>query len=264
MNPGTNTKNWKLLAGPIIFDSTDIHKTFVEYNAEYRKLEEQVIPAELTLQQTIFNGPRGRAFAIRFVWSGTDLEEGHYWSRKIAALGPVIMNAIVETTIPEILANTGAHVPSRVFGSALTHNVTMISSEIAGAIGRGIAKLPNNPGTMMSIHQLRGMSTKPQVASVFESRDPHFMLEILGFSNEATMQSEAEAWAVGMAKDVLQASPGDTLPTGYISLYNSQLQVSSPDELLEKTYGSKVKVLKILKSKFDPENVFGLTVPTLK
>ncbi|CAI7647249.1 unnamed protein product [Penicillium pancosmium] len=68
----------KLLAGPIIFDSNDIHKTFVEYNAEYRKLEAEDIPAELTLQQTIFNGPRGRAFAVRFVWSGDDLDEGQY------------------------------------------------------------------------------------------------------------------------------------------------------------------------------------------
>lgn len=258
-----NTKVLKLLAGPIIFDPTDIQKTFVQYNAEYRKLEAEDIPAELTLQQTIFNGPRGRAFAIRFVWSGDDLEEGQYWSRKIAALGPVMVNAIVPTTIPEILANTGAHVPPRVYGSALTHNVSLISSETAEAIGRGIAKLPNNPGTMMSIHQLRGKSTKSQVASVFEARDPHFMLEILGFSNEASMQFEAEAWAAGVAEDVLRASPGNVLPTGYISLYNSHFQANSSEEYLEKTYGSRIEVLKILKSRFDPENVFGLTVPTL-
>lgn len=218
----------------------------------------------MTLQQTIFNGPRGRAFAIRFVWSGDDLEEGQYWGRKIASLGPLIMNAIVPTTLPEVLASTGAHVPSRVYGSALTHNVTIISSEIAEAIGRGITKLPNNPGTMMSIHQLRGQAIKSRVASVFEARDSHFMLEILGFSNEAGMQSEAEAWATGLAEDILQASPDTVLATGYISLYNSLLQANSPAEYLEKTYGSKVEALKILKLRFDPENVFGLTVPTLK
>ncbi|CAI7647239.1 unnamed protein product [Penicillium pancosmium] len=116
---------------------------------------------------------------------------------------------------------------------------------------------------MMSIHQLRGKSTKCQVASVFEARDPHFMLEILGFSNEASMQSEAEAWAAGVAEDVLQASPGNVLPTSYVSLYNSHLQANSSEEYLDKTYGSRIEVLKILKSRFDPENVFGLTVPSL-
>jgi hypothetical protein len=193
-----------------------------------------------------------------------DLEEGQFWSRKIASLGPVVMNAIAPTTVPEILANTGAHVPSRVYGSAFTHNVSIISSETAEAIGRGIAKLPKDPGTMISIHQLRGKSTKSHVASVFDARDPHFMLEILGFSKEAVLRSEAEAWAAGVAEDVSQASHHNVLPTGYISLYNSLLQADSPAAYLEKTYGSKVKVLKILKSRFDPENVFQLTVPTLK
>lgn len=185
-----------------------------------------------------------------------DLEEGQFWSRKIASLGPVVMNAIAPTTVPEILANTGAHVPSRVYGSAFTHNVSIISSETAEAIGRGIAKLPKDPGTIISIHQLRGKSTKSHVASVFDARDPHFMLEILGFSKEA--------WAAGVAEDVSQASQHNVLPTGYISLYNSLLQADSPAAYLEKTYGSKVKVLKILKSRFDPENVFQLTVPPLK
>lgn len=237
----------------------------MEFNAAYEKLlDSEGIPPQLTIQQICFNGPTGRAFGALFLWSGTDLEEGKRWSEKIAGLGPLLVNLVAPTTIPEWFAANGAIVPPNIAGSGFSHNARRITSPVAEAIGRNLVRMPSDRGAMLSIHQLRGPSAGPQNhASVFATREPHYMLELLGYVTSGD-QEVSRQWAFSTAEEIKRADPEILLPTAYVSVYNSAIQAKSATEALDKTYGPKAAVLKDLKAKFDPEGVFSLTVPALK
>ncbi|KAJ5180967.1 hypothetical protein N7492_004177 [Penicillium capsulatum] len=254
-----------LLAGSIIYDSTDIAKTFMDFNAAYDQLlHSEDLPPQLTLQQVAFNGPPGRVFAVSFTWSGEDTKQGQRWSARIAGFAPSIMNTVSITTIPDWLGGNGAHIPHEVSGSAFSHSLARLPSTVTETIGHHLARLPADPGAMFSIHQLRGPSATPQShSSVFVARQPHYMLEILGFATDEKVQERSERWALDMAIDVKQVGSEYMLPTSYVSLYNTN-QATSAAEAVDNVYGSKVEVLRDLKVKFDPENVFGLAIPALK
>ncbi|PYH93440.1 D-lactate dehydrogenase [Aspergillus ellipticus CBS 707.79] len=251
-----------VLTGAIIFDSQDIKKSVIEFNAGYNKLLDAGIPKELTIQQAAFNSPHGRAYAALFTWSGSDTEEGLRWSEKITSLGTVIMNTVAPTTIPAHLAANAALIPPTMYGSSQTHSVRRITPEVAEKIGPILERMPSSPGTMFSVHESRGTSAEEKSHSVFGTREPHFMLEILGFATEAEGRAETEQWAAQAADEILQTDPGNVLPTAYLSLLNTLS--AAPDDVLKKVFGSHVKEVLDLKEKVDPENVYSLMVPLLK
>ncbi|KAI2896303.1 hypothetical protein CBS76997_8052 [Aspergillus niger] len=255
-----------LLAGAIIFVSSNIIKTCIDFNTAYeRLLDAEGLPPQLTVQQMAFNAHTGRCFAAIFTWSGAEIIEGQRWSKKIANLGPLLVNTVASTNIPEWFSGNEPLVPLAASGSAYTHSVSRVSPAIAKTIGQSLACMPSDPGTMMSIHQLRGPSTEPQghSSSVFAVREPHYMLEFLGFTVQKSLQEESEKWAAQIAEDTRLADRTYVLPWAYVSLYNATAQANSSAEALRKTYGSKVELVKALKAKFDPANVFRLTVPVL-
>ncbi|KAF7172370.1 hypothetical protein CNMCM6106_006581 [Aspergillus hiratsukae] len=253
----------QLLAGAILYDSTNITKTFLDFNAAYRALvDSDPLPPQLSIQQTAFNSPSCRLLAAIFVWSSPDLDAGHTWAAKIAALAPTLASTVAETTIPALLASNAALVPSTAYGSPLTHNIRSINPAVAETIGQYLATMPSDPATMFTMHHLRGPSATTQNhPNVFVAREPHYMLEILGYAVEEKHSAEAMEWALQMARGVQRADPANVLPTAYISLYNTA--ATSSDEVLRRVYGSKAEVVRDLKRGFDPENVFRLTVPEM-
>ncbi|PKX94981.1 FAD-binding oxidoreductase [Aspergillus novofumigatus IBT 16806] len=204
-----------LLSGAILYDSTNITKTFITFNAAYRALlDEDPLP---------HNSPpsAGRLLAAIFVWSGSDTTTGNTWATKIAALAPCLANTVSETTIPSLLASTGALIPITAYGAPTE------------TVGEYLDSMPPDPGTMFSIHQLRGPSAMTQKHStVFAAREPHYMLEFLGYAVEETLSADAMEWA--------RADPMTILPTVYVSLYNTA--AISSDELLRRVYGHKAGV----------------------
>ncbi|KAE8168699.1 hypothetical protein BDV40DRAFT_3002 [Aspergillus tamarii] len=249
------------LAGAILFDSRDISKVFADFNTGYRKLLHNGIPKQLTIQQAVFNAPPGRVFAVMVAWSGDDTEEGKYWSNQIASLAPVLMSTVGETTIPEWFAGNAAMVPSSVYGSSRTLNLYSVTPEVAEAIGRNLTTLPTDPGTMISMHQLRGPSAAPKDNSVFATREPHYMLEIVGFAVVEDRKGEAEHWASNIAEAVSKTDGGNILPTTYISLYSAPEREVDP---LSQFYGSHAEEILSLKKEYDPEGFFHWTVPQLE
>ncbi|KAJ6109987.1 6-hydroxy-D-nicotine oxidase [Penicillium sp. IBT 16267x] len=254
-----------ILSGPIIFDSSDIVKSYTDFNTAYHNLlDTEGLPPQLTLQRVSFQSPHGLTFAALFCWSGTDLEEGKKWSEKIAALGPAKMNMVKPTTIPEWISGAGAQIPNKVYGSSWSMNLSTITTAVAETIARNLSLLPMDPGAMFSMHQLRGPSAAPQEhGSVFEPREPHYMLEIIAYAGTPEKQAESEAWGKQMADEVEKAAAGSILPTAYVSLYGST-RAGSAAQWVDRVYGKKAGVLRDLKAKFDPENVFKLTVPSLE
>ncbi|KAE8329396.1 hypothetical protein BDV39DRAFT_47599 [Aspergillus sergii] len=249
------------LAGAILFDSQHISKAFADFNTGYQKLLHNGIPKQLTVQQAVFNAPPGRVFAVLVAWSGEDIEEGKRWSNQIASLAPLLMSTVAETTIPEWFTGNAALVPSHVYGSSRTLNLHNVTPEVAEAIGRNLTTLPSDPGTMISVHQLRGPSAAPKDNSVFATREPHYMLEILGFAAVEDRKGESEKWASDIAEAVSKTDAGNILPTTYISLYSAPEHAVDP---LTQFYGSHVEEILSLKKEYDPKAVFHWTVPQLE
>ena len=174
------------------------------------------------------------------------------------------MNMVAPTTIPEWIAGAGANVPTSVYGSSWTCNVSHLSPEVVKAIAINLARLPNVSGPMCSVHQARGPSAKPQeIDSVFEPREPHFMLEVLGFSTEPEDEAACKAWGAVFSEELEKAASesGVLLPKAYVSLYTSA-HAGSGDEWAKKAFGEAAGELRDLKASFDPENLFTHTVPS--
>lgn len=245
------------MAGAILFDTEDIIKSLTDYNSGYQKLLDSGLPEELSIQQMVFNAPT-RSYAISIVWSSDDFEKGWYWVEELARLGIVLTNTVSIHSISDWLAANGAAMPSNVYGSARTHNLRRITPQVAKIIGHYITQMPSDPATVFSVHQLRGVSAAPKQNSVFGTREPHYMLEILGYTTVPDDRRKVEQWAVDLARALEESGEKNILPTKYISLDGSD-EVYSVDRI----FGSNSQEVRALKKEYDPNHVFKLTVPSL-
>jgi hypothetical protein len=241
-----------------LYDSQDIGATFTKFNVAYESLQAGGIPSELSVQQVAFNAPPGRLFGVIIAWISDDVEEGQRWVKKIAGLGSVVMNTAAATTIAGWMAGNEALVPATLYGTSCTHSFSRIT-DAAVTIVDHLEKLPSDPSTMLSIHQLRGHSASPKSDSVFASGEPHYMLEIEGCATTKELTQESQQWALGLWKDLQENHSESILPTAYISLSTDDGKSST----LRRHFGDYVEEILALKKRVDPENVFNLTVPQL-
>jgi hypothetical protein len=245
------------LAGEILFDTKNITKSLVDYNVGYQKLLDSGLPSELSVQQMAFNAPATKLYGISVMWSSDDFARGRYWVEKLACLGIMVANTVSIHNVSDWMAASGA-MPLNVYGSARTHNLRQITPQVAEIIGHYITEMPSNPATVFSIHQLRGPSAAPKQDSVFATREPHYMLEILGYATVAEDRRKAEKWANDFAMALEESGEGNILPTRYISLDGSAEAYS-----ISRLFGSNTQEVIALKKEYDPNHVFKLTVPSL-
>lgn len=251
----------QIFAGNLIYDSSDIKTMFTKFNTEYQKLSAEGLPTQLSVQQMVVNSPHGRLFGIGFMWSSEDVETGQIWVKKFESLGTVIMNTVAVTTIPVWLNAIAAMCPTKLCGQSRTHNLRHITEEVSEIIGSGLEIMPSNPATMFSIHELRGPSVSLNEESVFGTRVPHFMLEILGCALKEEDREECLQWGNNIWKAIHQTDRDNILPTTYISL---DPPGESPGQIpLSKIFGSNYLDVLALKQEYDSKNTFDLAVPRL-
>jgi hypothetical protein len=250
----------QVLAGMIIFDSQDIISAYKNFNAGYQALlEDGSVPLELGVYQFIMNTPHGRAFSLTLVWSSEDHDTGRAIIAKIAALGPVMMNTVEPKTIADHIDFIGTQVPQRAYGTCQTVSIRKLNEDATEILGRAFEKMPSSFGTSLGVHELRGPSAAPNPKSVFASREPHFMLELISLVAKEEEVNESIEWATSLKNELLQMDPSNLLSGTYIS-------VTRPGDVpLSKIYGpgSNFETLLGLKRKYDPQNVFSLAVPRL-
>ena len=112
---------------------------------------------------------------------------------------------------------------------------------------------------MFAIHDMRGVALQSGgQGSVFGTRDPHFLLEILGGAVMKQNREQALHWCKSLWQDLQRIDPGNILPSTYISL-------EPPGQgKLSKIFGSSDEEVRHLKEEYDPEDVFDLAMPKLK
>lgn len=196
---------------------------------------------------------------VSFMWSSEDVDTGRVWLEKFLALGQVLMSTVNVTKIPEWLDGLSSLAPKAEYGSGCTHNIRKISSKMAGILGNYLERMPSNPGAMLSFHQLRGKSASPDPKSVFGTREPHFMVEILGLALIEDNREDTVRWANEVWEAINRSDEDIILPTAYISV-----DLPSSGQIpLSRIYGSNGKEVLSLKDQYDRDNFFDLAVPIL-
>lgn len=241
----------------VVFEASDFPSAYENFNAGYSALQNEGIPPELDVQQFVLNSPLGKAISAGIVWSSDDHETGQLWIAKILALGKVIMNTIAPTTMVQYAEAMAAQLDSSSFGSVQTLSVRRWTKETTQIIGRYLDIMPTSIGTGFIMHEIRGPSAAPNTGSVFRSREPHLMLELISMVSKEEDTEESEEWATRLKTELLQKDPVNVLPGTYIS-------VTRPgDAPTSEMYGPNYQTLLGLKKKYDPQNVFSLAVPRL-
>ena len=242
----------------IIFDSTDIAATARTFDDGYRNLSDEGLPGALYVQQLAMTTPVGKVFAVAYFWGSDDHEEGQSYLAKVAALGTPIMNTVASSTLAAFLEIMKASVPPNAYGSIETLSIRGLTSEAIETIARNVEKMPATLGTAFSMHELRGASAAPNGESVFGSREPHFMMELITTVADRGDLKGAQEWASLFLRELKKMNSSNILPGTYISL--------TPDgsNSFENIFGSNFEALLGLKQKHDPEGIFALAPPQLK
>ncbi|KAH7126003.1 D-lactate dehydrogenase [Dactylonectria macrodidyma] len=245
----------EVLGGVIVFKTDDLTATLNKFTDGYRILAAQGLPDALGLQQSIVNTPMGKVFAAIFMWSSSDFALGHHWLQQIENLGEVLSNSVIPTTIAKWLDDAGAYVPKTAYGGNCTLSIRNFTQEVITTVGEQISKMPDDPATLFSAHQLRGKSASPRIDSVFGSRTPHYVLEFIATSSSKDKAQEAWGWATGFREAMSNTTPSNILPGTYISL------TPPNDANYPEIYGTSWERLVDIKKIYDPNNVFRHAMP---
>ncbi|KAJ5557957.1 FAD-binding domain-containing protein [Penicillium sp. DV-2018c] len=247
----------QILAGTMILESSDLPATIRRYNEAYRQQGEEGLPAELNVQQCILNGPAGKAMAIFFFWGSSDMDAGQKWLSKVNTWSPVIMSTVAPTTVAAFHESIKDVLPKAVYGQALTASFRKLTPEVVEVISKHALLQPRDPATLISIHELRDSAPEPSERSVFGTRCPHFVLEIIPCVLDKSKLDETLAWGYGFHDDMMRIDAENLLSSTFIAL-------TEPSKAnMRKIYGKQYETLARLKKQYDPANIFKLAVVQL-
>lgn len=200
----------------------------------------------------------GRAFGTIFHWSSPDVELGREWLAKTKDLATTIHEDVAEFMPLDPLESVAKIVPAFAYGagsrSLIFRNWTPAAIE---TVGKWMATMPTDYGCGLSIHELKGKSAKPDDTAVFNAREPHYLIEILGAVVDEKNAGEVGAWTRGFQKALAEACGEELLTVQWVAM--------TPDEDIElrKVYGEKYDEVLRLKEKYDPKNVFRHALPRI-
>jgi hypothetical protein len=248
-----------VLGGIIVFASTDIEATIGMFTTGYEAMMKDGIDSALGIQQSIVNTPDGRVFAVGFLWSSDDLPTGKQYLEKIIALGEVVRDTVRPRSVTDWMAESSSLVPQSAYGTIRTLSLRSITEDVINAISCNLARMPQDPATLISIHQSRDRPSLSTGAlpSVFGAREPHYMVELIATAGTPETASAAHDWAL-MCRDALrETNASNILNSTYISL-------TPPAEAdARKIFGLNWNRLMLLKAYYDPDNVFSNALPQL-
>ncbi|KAL3449371.1 hypothetical protein BJX65DRAFT_273440, partial [Aspergillus insuetus] len=89
----------RILAGIVVFNSSDLPGVIREFEDGYRALsdEDEGLPAALGIHQVVLNFPAA-TFGVLVMWADDDIAAGEAWVDKICALAPVVSRTVTQTT----------------------------------------------------------------------------------------------------------------------------------------------------------------------
>ncbi|KAL2844092.1 hypothetical protein BJY01DRAFT_248337 [Aspergillus pseudoustus] len=250
----------KILAGMIMFESTDLSTAIPQYNSAYAALAaaEEGLPLALSVHQGILNAPTP-TFTVLFVWSSSNLDVGYKWLEKIKTLSPCIASTVQETTPRGCLEDADRHFAKTTHGRMWTISMKQITEEVARVIAQYTAKMPDDPHILFDMHQLRACSpsARPNNDSVFSAREPHFEFEINTIVEDQGKLQVALAWGEDFREALRRTSAENIMPVQYLSFMREEEVDHS------RIFGEHLPFLQELKRNLDPDNVFNAAISYL-
>lgn len=221
-----------------------------QFNKKYQQQKAEGVPSALNLYQSVANGPEGKSLAALFVWASEDLEEGRAWLSKVCSWAPLATNTVATTVIADFAEYTAALLPKSTYGSIFAVNVNDLTSEILEIISNHTALQPSTPPILFGIHELRAEAPQSPAGSVFNTRFPHFLIEIVPMTESVETLDGVLSWGQNFHAALMKTNPENINKVAYLPLTKSQ------DTDFEVVYGSQFETLKKLKENYDPLNVF--------
>lgn len=159
------------------------------------------------------------------------------------------MSTAAPTTMAAFSEATDALVPRRAHGTIFSLNVIDLTPQVLDVMGTHAPLQPNNPEVIFGVHELRADAPPASMGSVFVSRSPHFLIEIIPITTSAEAVDEAVAWGRQFYEALKKTAPANILPA-YLPLTRTE------DVDLKAVYGSQYETLKAIKDQYDPDNTF--------
>ncbi|KAF2149726.1 FAD-binding domain-containing protein [Myriangium duriaei CBS 260.36] len=254
----------RVLAGSILFDSTNLDELMTKYLSGIDALHEASdYPAELSVQPMWVNSPMGQIFGAVFFWADSDHERGRIYVEKIASLANAVMNTVSVVSIPEFLASVAPLVPRHAYTTCRSLSFTKMTSAIRKVIIESCKRMPTMQGPALTWHELPACSPSVHKSSslpaVFGARRPHFVLEVLGNVVDPEHVREVAEWAESVKVELESQAAEDILDCKWVPLTPTKGLGS-----LDKLFGEEnAAFAKKLKTDRDPNGVFRYALPPL-
>ncbi|KAM5376404.1 hypothetical protein ACJZ2D_005458 [Fusarium nematophilum] len=216
----------EVLTGTIIFESSDKANDWATFAQGYSQiLNSGSSPNCLSVQPNGRIVPGiGNAFTVSVIWASEDYDEGHRWIDIIASLGICIGKIVRPTKWQAFCEENEKLAGTRVYGRARTLNLRHLTPKTTQILAHYNALIPG-PGLFISAQHVRDPGSGDN--SVFEPREAHYWLEIVGTSRDPRAAKYAEEWARSLKQDLLENDPGNVLESAYIGfLDNDELELS--------------------------------------
>lgn len=197
-------------------------------------------------------------FAVTYNWKGSNTDEAKQWLARITDLVPSPDSGTsIESKTPLLhVQQITQMLDASVIGSPQTVSFSNFSDQVISAVSSYAATMPSDPCTAIVFHSLRGKSCRsPFPESVWRYREPHYLVEILGYGSSPEAYALSKMWAVKFRQELSQAD--SVLEGTYYSL------TSSSNLNLEKIFGEQLNELRRLKEEYDPQRVFKHAIPGL-
>ena len=218
-------------------------------------MEKRGLPAALGIQPFIVNTPMGKLLVAGFMWSSSDLNEGRKYLDELSSYGNVIHSTVELTTIPEWIKASEAFVPKAAYGGLCSVSLRELTAEVIDVVIRQIEEMPDDPGVMLSFHQLRGSSAFSDLESVFGMQTPHYCIELIGISVQSEKAKANWEWATGIQQALRRTDPKNVMPATYTSL------TPPSNDSSKAIFGEHWQKLVNIKKRYDPNNVFKHALP---
>lgn len=253
----------QVLAGIILFESSDYRTSMKNVQAGMERLAaENNLPPEMDMQPFYSFLPTGKAYGAFFMWAGPDMDRGKQYLDKVCSFHPVVLNSVEPASMQDSLDRNAPYVPESSYMNSRAVNVRRITPKIYDIFVEACDSMPEDPAAMLTWHEVRSCSPsfdpKTSQPSVFNAREPHYVVEILANASDEANFAAVSRWGLALRDELMREVPGEILESSWLA--------STPmnETSLEKLYGpTNAKFLKELKQEMDPQGVFKHALPNL-